>query len=57
MNFFVISVHYDLDLRREEVSVFFVREAEVANISVPKADNVIIQFNSHNFSPVDLINK
>ena len=36
---------------------FFVREAEVGDISEPKADNFIIQFNSHNFSPVDLTNK
>ena len=38
-------------------SSLFVREAEVADISVPKADSSIIQFYSHNFSPVDLTNK
>ena len=33
---------------------FFVREAEAADISEPKVHNSIIQFNLHNFSPVDL---
>ena len=40
-----------------ESTLFFVREAEVADISMPKADNSIIQFNSHNSSLVDLTNK
>ena len=36
-------------------SSFLVREAEVADISVPKANNSIIQFYSHNFQVRRLI--
>ena len=44
MHFYVISVYCDLDL---------CREAEVADISVPKSDNFIIHFNSQ-FFQIDL---